>query len=340
MSIGLEEAARRTRHRMEVRLAIDKDPFAARVYRANFPRAGIVSADVRDLFDGQPGDEASAVEELVLEFVGELDILLGGPPCQGHSNLNNHTRGNDPKNGLYLAMARAAETLQPSLVVIENVASILQDSEHVVDSAIEALEKCGYLVAERVLDLSRVGIPQLRKRHVLLASRLDSIEPAGVLEGVTRDRTQHDVRWAIGDLVGVTRDDFLDEPSAMSPDNRGRVDYLFDNDLYDLPNARRPACHRDDHSYKSMYGRLAWGEPAQTITTGFTSMGQGRFVHPAERRTLTPREAARLQTIPDWFEWAGTTGRNRLATLIGNAVPPLMMVDLGQELVRGLAAER
>ena len=115
--------------------------------------------------------------------------------------------------------------------------------------------------------------------------------------------------------------------------------YLFDKRLYDLPNSRRPDCHRDgDHSYVSMYGRLHWHKPAQTITTGFGSMGQGRYVHPARRRTITPHEAARLQTFPDWFDFGDQTSPTELAKMIGNAVPPLLMLALGNEIVLGLTA--
>jgi DNA (cytosine-5)-methyltransferase 1 len=85
-----------------------------------------------------------------------------------------------------------------------------------------------------------------------------------------------------------------------------------------------------------MYGRLAWDQLAQTITTGFTSMGQGRYVHPSRPRTLTPHEAARLQTFPDWFQWGESVPRTLLSTMIGNAVPPFLMLAIGTPIVTGL----
>ena len=85
-----------------------------------------------------------------------------------------------------------------------------------------------------------------------------------------------------------------------------------------------------------MYGRLRWDQPAQTITTGFGSMGQGRYVHPARRRTITPHEAARLQTFPDTFDFGDVTSRKALAKMIGNAVPPLLMATLGDSILAGL----
>jgi DNA (cytosine-5)-methyltransferase 1 len=120
--------------------------------------------------------------------------------------------------------------------------------------------------------------------------------------------------------------------------NRQRIDYLFDHELYDLPNPERPTCHRDvKHTYNAMYGRLRWDNPAQTITSGYGSMGQGRYVHPGKRRTLTPHEAARLQTIPDWFVFDEKTKRTQIARMIGNAVPPVLGLALGRLLLPTLA---
>jgi DNA (cytosine-5)-methyltransferase 1 len=94
----------------------------------------------------------------------------------------------------------------------------------------------------------------------------------------------------------------MDRPTVLKPETQRRVDYLFDHDLFDLPNSERPPCHRDKmHTYNSVYGRLQWDRPAPTITGGFDTMGRGRFVHPRFRRPLTPREGARLQGFPDWF---------------------------------------
>lgn len=126
----------------------------------------------------------------------------------------------------------------------------------------------------------------------------------------------------------------MDLPSSMSADNRARAEYLVRTGSYELPDSERPPCHRDGgHSYKSVYGRLHWERPAQTITTGFGSMGQGRYLHPSKIRTLTPHEAARIQTFPDWFTFGDEPKRTQLATMIGNAVPPLLMVRLGSYLI-------
>jgi len=185
----------------------------------------------------------------------------------------------------------------------------------------------------------RIGIPQTRRRHVLLAIRGAGVEARAILDGL-RDpcssSSARTVRWAIGDLEDLPPDGLLDSPSSPSDENRARIDCLFEEGLLNLPNDHRPPCHRSEHSYVSMYGRLAWHKPAQTITTGFGSMGQGRFVHPSRRRTITPHEAARLQTFPDWFNFSAVTKRGSLARLIGNAVPPFLGIELGSALLEHL----
>lgn len=136
------------------------------------------------------------------------------------------------------------------------------------------------------------------------------------------------------DLKDIRSDEIYNTSSAPDGENRRRIDYLFDHRCYDLPNARRPECHRDfEHSYNSMYSRLRWDKPAQTITSGYGSMGQGRYVHPGRRRTITPHEAAGLQTIPDWFAFEPASTRTALARMIGNAVPPLLGIEIGRLLL-------
>lgn len=338
MSLGLKEAARREHLNLNVRLAVDTERFALDVYEANFEGAPTRDDDIAALFPGSVGEAISSGEQQLAEEAGAVHILVGGPPCQGHSDLNNHTRRRDPKNALYLGMARAAEVLRPRVVIIENVPPVQWDSENVVDATVNALEKLEYAVDSRVIHLEKLGVPQTRKRFILLAALDGVLNPEEVLDSVEQIEVEaRDVRWAIDDLRHVERELEINKVSRMSADNKKRVRHLFEKNRYNLPNEQRPPCHRDkDHTYYAVYGRLRWNKPAPTITTGFTSMGQGRYVHPSQRRTLTPHEAARLQTFPDWFDW-GESRRTDLSTMIGNAVPPLMMVRLGEFILPRLS---
>jgi len=342
LTLGAAEAARRVGLGTNVVLAVENDDAAADVYALNFPAANLDRSDVAKLFDGVLGAASTSAERKLAKKIGPVDLLVAGPPCQGHSDLNNHTRRKDPRNALYLRAARAAEVLLPTYVVVENVPAVRHDKGKVVASATAALEAAGYTVASAVLDLIRFGVPQKRRRHILIAVLGKLVDPAALLDMYSpcNSHEQRSVRWAIADLVDRDATEGPDSPSVPTDTNRKRMQWLIDEGEYDLPNPMRPKCHRDneDHSYNAMYGRLNWDDPAPTITTGFGSMGQGRFVHPAVARTLTPHEAARLQTLPDFFDLDTKKGRGAWATVIGNAVPPLLGVYLVEPLLCALSA--
>lgn len=324
LSLGVAMAAQETGLATDIRLALDFESSAVAAYQENFPKANASCRSVEEFFDPKAGGRLTSSQRELQEAIGHVDVLVGGPPCQGHSNLNNHTRRRDPKNRLYLTMARAAEVLRPSVVMIENVPAVLHDSDNVVQTTRDRLAQAGYVIGDRVIPLVTFGVPQRRKRHLLLGI-LEEALPQGadpiefLADGTRKTR---DLRWAIGDLVGKVPESVLDKASQPSAENLRRMKYLLDNDEYDLPNRLRPKCHQGEHSYRSMYGRLRWELPSPTITSGFGSMGRGRFMHPSQARCLTPHEAARIQGFPDFFILDTGASRSQLETIIGNAVPP------------------
>lgn len=327
MTLGALEAARALGMRAGRIVGADQDPCAAAVFRANFDGATTVSRPLEEVFQ-EPGSTTSSRERALLRELGGCDLLLGGPPCQGHSDLNNHTRRADPRNRLMIVMLRAAEVLKPLHIIIENVRGIQHDRGRVAERVADGIRRLGYSVDEGILRLEDIGVPQRRRRYLLVASRVKQVELDGMVEALRAPRSfGWACRWMRPDGTMLT------QPSVMSEQNQKRVAVLFRNSLYDLPNEHRPRCHRNGgHSYKSAYGRLRWDEPAQTITTGFGSMGQGRFVHPRKPRTLTPREAARLQFIPNFFDFVHGT-RTDVARMIGNAVPPRLSYVLSLALL-------
>ncbi|MCK6210075.1 DNA cytosine methyltransferase [Georgenia sp. EYE_87] len=338
LTLGVAQAAHERGLGLQVPLALDFDKAPVDVYRANFPEANVQVGAVESYFDGDLGATPTQTESVTRQEVGEVDLLIGGPPCQGHSNLNNHTRRDDPKNRLYLRMARAAEVLRPRVLVIENVPAVVHDSQQVVARASAHLTALGYDVATMRVELVKLGIPQTRRRHILLAVRSDLLGGGAASDFLEFEpEPVHDLRWAIGDLEHIDSTRGIDRPSRMSPENRQRIQWLINNREVNLPNHFRPPCHRGDHSYVSMYGRLSWDLPAQTITSGFGSMGQGRYGHPSQPRTLTPHEAARIQGFPDFFQFDDIVTRTQLSVIIGNAVPPaLARVLTGRLLEAGV----
>jgi DNA (cytosine-5)-methyltransferase 1 len=333
LTLGLAQAALEQGRALDVRLAVDFEPMATAVYRENFPLARRVeTGPVEEYFDGDLGAVLSLGERVVRAHVGALDALMGGPPCQGHSNLNNHTRRVDEKNALYHRMARAAEVLRPRLVVIENVPSVLRDrhdGEGVVTRVERHLQGLGYRTAQRIVSLAELGVAQTRKRHILIAAAENEPDPAAILAHVVESQIERDLAWAIGDLVNAPEIGLLDQRPRPTQVNLARMRFLLDHDIYDLPNELRPRCQQDAHKYRSMYGRLRWDRPAQTVTSGYGSIGQGRYMHPDQPRALTAHEAARIQGFPDYFDFSAATSRLALATMIGNAVPP----PLGRAIV-------
>jgi DNA (cytosine-5)-methyltransferase 1 len=336
LSIGLAEAAHALNRPFEPALAIDVDPVAARTYAANFPSAVTIDDDVAAVLPGVVGSRLTSAERHLARRHPDIDVLVGGPPCQGHSDFNNRTRHSDDKNELYGAMVRAAEVLDPQHILIENVPGALNDRQSVVQRTADALDELGYQVSIGVIDLCEIGVPQRRRRLVLMASLTRATTPAEVTD--RHRRHPRDVAWAIQDLEEVPeshRVELLDAVARSAPATRRRIDFLFDSGMFDLPDGQRPPCHASGgHSYQSIYGRLAWDRPSQTITTGFYSMCMGRYVHPSRRRTITAREAARLQYIPDWFRFDTAPYRTALARMIGNAVPSRLSYAIALDWLR------
>lgn len=345
-TLGVSQAALALGRRLESVAAIDVDAAALEIHEANFGTRHLLHGNAASMVDFHvtgSGDDArfayepEILDPLLARAVGKVDVLVAGPPCQGHSNLNNRTRREDPRNVLFLTAVAIAVALHAQSVAIENVPSVINDKSDVVTAAKALLRGAGYTYIDAgVLAADELGGAQRRRRFFLLAGRASAeadkaadLRLADVAEALRRE--PESLAWAIGDLVEVAQESrnigVFDSVPVFSEENVARIDYLFDKGLYDLPNEIRPDCHKNGHTYPSVYGRLRWDEPAQTITTGFLTPGRGRYIHPLQRRVLTPREAARLQAFPDSFRFivnGSEPPRNSLCKWIGDAVPPLL----------------
>lgn len=329
LSVGAEQAAWALGLQLNHVLAADADEAILDAYDRNFSPAKLLSSPIEEWVDGDLGAPPTQKEAELLDEIGGVDLMLAGPPCQGHSSLNNHTRTNDPRNALYLRAVRFAEVARPENVVIENVPGVVHDRGGVVFYALSRLTTIGYQVSSGVLKAQDLGVAQSRRRFVIVASLRSKPDIESAVE--QSRRAPRDVMWAI-DGLGNTGEGIFDSSPVPKPVNRDRMQYLIDHHLYDLPDSERPPCHRDKaHTYKAVYGRMYPDRPAPTITIGFGTNGRGRFVHPYEARTLTPHEAARVQSFPDWFSFDGMT-RSQTHKAIGNAVPPRMAAAVVQHL--------
>lgn len=336
LSVGARQAAAELGRRTVIELAIDSDADAVASLAANHDvrvrRAESVTALADYRTQGSSGDTAFSyrpeiIDEDAAAAAKRASLLVAGPPCQGHSNLNNRSRRVDLRNHLMLAVPAFAVAADVPHVVIENVPEVMHDHADVADATVALLRNSGYEVVQGVLRADAMGWPQTRRRYFIAASRRHHPIPLETVAASLRDAEARSVDWILQRLRqwDVASDNPLDEATAHSEVTQARIDWLFDNDAYELANTERPDSHRNGTSYGSVYGRMRPDAPAPTITTGFTTPGRGRFVHPYERRTLTPREAALIQGFPLNYRFTTTSGRapyrNQLAKWIGDAVP-------------------
>jgi DNA (cytosine-5)-methyltransferase 1 len=331
--LGTSLAYRAFSKRVHFDRIVDADHHALEVYKRNMSVGRAISDSVSSLVDYQVRQRRGKVRfayrpEVISEDFNpdrEPELVIGGPPCQGHSNLNNHTRRADPRNDLLFCSVAIAVALEAKAIVFENVRSIQRAEGRVLEIAKELLESENYIVDETVIRSDMLGWPQTRERLFLSAIHRDAAISA--LPGIeTRDC--QNVLWAIEDLIGLPNPHpVFDEPPKSTERTRKRIDWLFENGKYELDVSERPDCHRNGTTYTAVYGRMHEDRPAPTITTGFGTPGQGRFIHPTERRLITPHEAARIQCFPDNFRFFGPDEiptRKGLTKWIGDAVPPIL----------------
>lgn len=333
MTLGVVEAGNALGFDVIPKFAIDFDKDAIDTYKNNFPTADCHNVDIYKIVDGEIGQTVTKTEAKLLSHLGPINIVIGGPPCQGHSDLNNYTRRRDSKNNLLLRVVRFTELFSPDHVIIENVQGVRHDKGMVTHIAKEHLKKLGYYIHDGLMMASNFGVAQNRRRYFLVATRSKEFDFSIIEKEYSKEKRPFS--WACMDLINKKSKTIFDTSAQHSPVNQKRIEYLFKHNIYELPDEIRPNCHRDgNHSYKSVYGRMYLNKPSPTITSGFGSIGQGRFCHPTKHRSLTPHEAARLQFIPDFFRFLPDTKRVSFQKMIGNAVPSKLSYLLTLELLR------
>jgi len=362
---GISEGCRRSGIVHETYLANEYDDDLLAIYTANHRPNFSSSHDILDYLDPvtprdfdeekmkqnpnkYPAIRTGKMTKRELEFshkypgIKNVDLLVGGPPCQGNSDLNNKSRRVDKKNLLYFTMLRFSRLFKPKIVIIENVKQVIHSSQEVVQRSQKGFEKLGYSVQTITVKGSDVGVAQKRERHFFFASRVGELDLSllenGIPEFIANPRT---VRWALEGIdESLLNQDLFNTTANSNSVNKERMKWLIDNDEFELPNYLRPDCHKEGHSYPAVYGRMYPDRPADTISTGFASNGQGRFTHPWAKpgRTITPHEAAAIQSFPEYYQWPAS-GIGILRTAIGNAVPPLLAMHVSMAAINLLVSE-
>lgn len=290
---------------------------------------------------------AKSVEDVSAEEVtawyrpGRIKLLAGCAPCQPFSTYNQgrDTR-NDRKWPLLYAFKRLIEGVQPELVTMENVPDVTKHK--VYHDFVAALESQGYFVWTDRVSCNEYGLPQRRRRHVLLASKLGPIS----LIPSTHSNTPVTVEEAIGHLPRLAAGDCdptdpLHRAASLTPVNLRRIIYSRPGGTWkDWPEDLRAKCHQKESgkTYPSVYGRMRWDEPGPTMTTLCYGFGNGRFGHPEQNRAISLREAATLQSFPLDYEFMPIEKINfkSVGRMIGNAVPVRLGEVIGISLMRHL----
>lgn len=318
LTAGLKKAGFR------VLAAVDIDPLSIKTYRANHRKVNVSEADIREL---DPMDLLKAVNLKQ----GDLDLLAGCPPCQGFSTLrtlNGAVDVKDPRNDLLLEFQRFVEVLRPRAIMMENVPGLAEDDRFV--AFCKRMKELGYLGDHRILNAADYGVPQRRRRLIYLAG-------LGVDVPFARKARGHKtVRQAIGGLpkAGNSGDAVHDMAENRSPRIREMISRIPKDggSRKDLPEEYRLGCHTRCTGFYDVYGRMAWGEVAPTITSGCFNPSKGRFLHPKENRAITMREAALLQGFPRRYKFPATNNKSAIALMIGNALPPPFIAAHGRSI--------
>lgn len=333
LTVGLKRAG------FNVVAAVEIDKASVDTYRANHPRTKVLDRDIREI---------SGAEILKVSGERRIDLVAGCPPCQGFSSL---TGGDDPRNFLVLEMARIVEELKPNICMLENVPGLDRRGRTLLSGFESKLSRMGYIITKGVLQMADFGVPQSRKRLVLLAGRgfkIDLPKPTHSREGANGLKRWNALRVAlagIGKPVPLSRAVKKGGVNKfnwhvvrdLSPINQKRLKYLkAGKSRSSLPLELRPPCHRNTNSgFQNVYARMHWNNVAPTMTSGCTTLSAGRFGHPTANRTISVREAALIQTFPKNYRFE-TEHISKACELVGNALPCRFAEIVSRECIEAL----
>jgi len=334
MSLGAQWAG------IEVKVAVEADQFAVETFAANHPEIDVVGARIE------------TVRSIDVERAGRPLVLFGGPPCQGFSTSNQRTRSSsNPNNWLFRHYLRLVRKLMPEWVVFENVTGMVTtEGGRFKEEVLAGFERAGYATSHFILNAAEFGVPQKRSRLFIIASREGLIIETPVFNGPSVT-----VREAIGDLPvlrnGASINRLAYRCSALSEYARTlrgnlkesanhlvsrNADSIVKRYAYipqggnwsDIP-ARYMKTYTDrTRCHTGIYRRLTYRDPSVVIGNFRKNM----LIHPTQHRGLSVREAARLQSFPDWFEFHGSIGFQQQQ--VGNAVPPLVAKHVFEAILR------
>lgn len=336
----------------EIVFANEKDKSAAEAFKLNFPDIKLKNCDIKNIS-----------EKTVKELIGteEIDVIIGGPPCQSFTTIG--VRKYDDKAKLYKEYRRMLKIIKPKIFIYENVKGILSMKDGtnrlIMSRLFEKFETIGndlgYSVSYKTLNAVDYGVPQYRERVFIVGTRKDiNIK----WEFPNKELNKITIKEAISDLPRIKQGEkkvfYINEPNnnfqkLMRSSNetftfhqaalhkekiniviknvkqgKGRLDF---NKL--IKKGKISKKYKLTSGYNNTYGRLISKRPCTTITHNMSTPSSLRCIHYSQNRALTPREGARIQSFPDWFHFFGSL--SDVKSQIGNAVPPLLAMELYEQ---------
>lgn len=330
--------------RFKTLISLDNDEYAGNTFKLNMPWCDVHIGDITD----------DKVKNNIIQEAREkgINMIIGGPPCQGFSNKGKKLGLVDPRNFLFREYLSFVKELQPEVFVIENVKALLSTSNGWFKKQIlSAIEQLGYFVDYGVLNAEEYGVPQSRERAIFICCKKQKI----TLPSPTRD-IPVTVREAISDLAyhesgeGAPVELYQEQPQSgyqrmMREGSENLHNHVASkhkqvaiDKLKMIPPEKGKECLPPEllgnQKFKTTWGRLKWDEPSPTIDTRFDAASNGTNNHPFLNRAITPREAARIQSFDDRFIFYGS--KVRIRKQIGNAVPPLMAKAIADKIDKEL----
>ena len=326
-SLGMQLAG------MTIRFGLDFDPDAKETYKANFEKAKFICKDIRNV---SVDDVAPYIKRR-----WNRPVVFGAcAPCQPFSKQNRNRRNDDERRDLLSEFHRFVEFYRPEYIFIENVPGPKTVDQHnwPFDEFIQLLTKLRYYYDSKIVIAYHYGVPQRRRRLVLLASLLGPIEIPPPTHGPETNNPDIPTVWEfISHLppieAGEEHVDIANHRAAqLSSLNLSRIAATpVGGGRQDWPEELELPCHKNHTGYTDVYGRMIKNRPSAALTTRCISLSNGRFGHPTQNRAVSVREAACLQTFPMNFKFYGNL--NSMARQVGNAVPVAMARVFGQLII-------